>query len=114
MLATEYAGYYNIAPQGEGESDIAFRHRVAGALRDAGHIIEAHEAQQDKRYDADGGDMVMAGIAGALVMALQGKDYGRTGATRIGDEIAAGIVATAPQKPKMSPEEVMLMLAMFG
>lgn len=114
MLATEYAGYYGIAAQGVNESDIDFRHRVAGALRDKGNVIEAHEAQQDKRYDEDGGDMVTSGIVGAVAMALQGKDYGSRGSSRVGDEIAAGVIAQSPPKPKMSVDEVMLMVAMFG
>lgn len=98
MLATEYAKYYKIAPQGESETDAAFTSRVSGALRDAGHIIEAHEVAQNKLYDADGGDNVIAEIAGAVAMALQGKSYGSTGGNRIGDEIAAGVVATSPKR----------------
>jgi hypothetical protein len=53
MLATEYAKYYDIEPQGGDESDNGFMSRVASKLRDMGHIIEAHEAQQNKRYDED-------------------------------------------------------------
>ena len=64
MLATEYAEWYGIEAQGENESDSAFQNRVSGELRKAGHIIEAHEVAQNKRYDASDGDMVMAGIAG--------------------------------------------------
>ncbi len=110
MLATEYAKWYEIEPQKEGESDSAFRDRVSGALRDAGRIIEAHEVAQDKRYDAGDGDMVRTGIMGAMAMALQEKSYGRTGSTLVDDEIAAGVVANA--KPKNS-DPMMALLAMM-
>lgn len=114
MLATEYAKYYNIEAQQSGESDFSFRSWVAGALRDAGCIIEAHEAQQDARWDADNGGEVQTGVMGALAMALHGVDYGRTGETRVGDEIAAGVVASAQPKRQLSPAEVILMLELFG
>ena len=105
MLVAEYAGYYNIAPQAEGESDTNFRHRVAGELRNQGHIIEAHEAQQNARYDESSN--VMDGIAGAMAMALQGVNYGSTGSRLVGDEIAAGAVVRNP-KPEMSMAEIMI------
>ena len=114
MLATEYAKWYNITPQKVNESDSAFRDRVSGALRDAGNIIEAHEVAQDKRWDAeDGGDTVQTGIAGAIALVLAGKDYGRNGSSRVGDEIAAGVVATAPKK-ELDPMSAMLAMLMFG
>ena len=109
MLATEYAKWYDIPAQAEGETDMAFRHRVAGELRDLGHIIEAHEAQQERRWDdPNGGDMVMAGIAGALAMVLQGKSYGSTGVNLVGDDIAAGVIA---QSPKQDIDPMMLLIA---
>lgn len=113
MLATQYAEWYDIEPQKEGESDSAFTSRVSGALRDAGHIVEAHEVHANKRYDEEGSG-AMDGIIGAVAMALQGKSYGKTGYTLVGDEIAAGVVAQAPEEPKMSAAEVMLYMAMFG
>jgi hypothetical protein len=76
-------------------------------------IIEAHEVAQDKRYDEEGGDTVMMGITGAVATALQGRNYGSKGDRRVGDEIAAGVVATQPKRPSMSPEMVMLMMALF-
>jgi len=111
MLATEYAQYYNIASQGEGESDFAFRSRVAGALRDQGRIIEAHEAQQDARYEDS--DTVMTGIVGALAQAMQSVNYGRTGARQVGDDFAAGILIRNP-KPQISPLEALLATLMAG
>ena len=108
MLATDYAKYYNIDAQKDGESDSLFMSRVSGVLRGAGHIIEAHEVAQNKRYDADDGDNVMAGIAGAMAMALRGKDYGRKGYALIGDEIAAGTIALSPKK---DTDPMMLLLA---
>ena len=74
MLATEYAKYYEIDPQHEGESDAAFKSRVSGALRAQGRLIEAHEAYQNERYEES--DDVMTGILGAVAQAMQGIDYG--------------------------------------
>ena len=113
MLATKYAKYYDIPAQLDGESDAAFMARVAGELRNQGRIVEAHEASQNKRYDEDGGDMVMTGLYGAMAMALQGVDYGSTGDTLIGDEIAAGLIATAPKRDT-DPLMALLAMALFG
>ena len=113
MLATEYAKYYNIAAQLDGESDAAFMARVAGELCNQGHLIEAHEASQNKRYDEDGGDMVMTGLAGAMAMLLQGVDYGSTGDNLIGDEIAAGLIVTSPKRDT-DPLMALLAMALFG
>lgn len=112
MIATEYARWLNLPPQAEGESDDTFRSRIAVALRADNRLIEAHEVLQDKRWDEEGSDMVMAGVAGALAMALQGKDYGSTGVRQLGDEIAAGVVATAPAKQRTRAAEIMIMLAL--
>jgi len=105
MLATQYAEYYKITPQTEKESDYNFRHRVAGELRDMGKIIEAHEAQQDERYENS--DSVMAGVAGALAQALQGVDYGVSGVQQVGCDIAAGGIALNPKK-ELSPEMLLM------
>jgi hypothetical protein len=112
MLATEYAEFYGIEPQGDDESDHAFRCRVAGALRDMGHIIEAHEAQQDKRYE-DSQD-VMTGVIGAIAQALQGVDYGSAGEQQIGDDIAAGVITQSDELEDVSPEVALLMIQLFG
>jgi len=55
----------------------------------------------------------MTVITGALAQALQGVDYGSTGERQIGDDLAAGYVIQNP-RPRMSPEEVLLMIALFG
>lgn len=91
MLATRYAEYYGISRQGENESDSSFRYRVAGKLRDMGHLIEAHEAQQDARWDEN--ETVVAGITGALAQMLQDIDYGQSGKQQVGIDIAAGSLA---------------------
>ena len=121
MLATDYAKYYGISPQAEGESDHAFRERVSGALRSQGKLIEAHEAFQDARYDDPGrGGDVQTGIMGALAFALEGRGFRGDpvrpcdGAGQVGDDIAAGTLAQAPKKPQMSPEMALLALALFG
>lgn len=111
MLATEYAEYYGINPQGEGETDEAFRCRVAGELRDLGRIIEAHEAHQDASYDQN--DDVMTGIIGALAQTMQGRNYERSGSRQVGDDIAAGIVARNP-KNDIDPMAALLAVLMFS
>jgi hypothetical protein len=99
MLATEYAQYYGIPAQGEGETDLAFRTRVSGVLRAKGLIIEAHEAYQDSRYEEGyaGSADVMTGVMGAMALALSDRDYGVDGARQVGDDIAAGIIARHPE-----------------
>ena len=109
MLATQYAQWYNIAAQKNDESDTAFVARVSGELRKQGAVIEAHECAQNRRYeDSDDGDFVLAGITGMIAMKMQGVDYGSTGSDLIGDEIAAGIIATSPKK---DTDPVMALLA---
>jgi len=68
MLATEYAEYYKIEAQGEGESDMDFRLRVANALREGGHIVEAQEAYHDQRYEES--DTVISALFGEIGRAL--------------------------------------------
>jgi hypothetical protein len=111
MLATDYAGYYGIAPQGDNETDVAFRSRVSGILRDRGQIIEAHEAYADERYEDS--DNVMTGITGAMAQALHGTNYGSYGVRQIDDDFAVGTIVQNP-KPEIDPMMAMLMVAMFG
>lgn len=111
MLATEYAEYYNIEGQREGESDHAFKGRVAGKLRDMGKIIEAHEAQHDERYENS--EKVMTGVIGAMAQTLQGVDYGSSGERQIGDDIAAGTIAQDLESD-LTPEMALLMVQLFG
>ena len=112
MLAAEYAQYYKIDPQGPRETDDAFKSRVAGKLREMGHLIEAHEAFQDERYEESGD--VMTGIIGAVAQAMQGVDYGhkQDGERQIGDDFAAGVVVQAPKRD----DSLVLLLAalLFG
>ena len=95
MLATGYAEYYGIEPQREDESDKGFRGRVATALRQSGHLVEAHEAYQDARYETS--DDVMTGLFGVVAQALAGTNYG---GDPIGNDLAAGGLV----RHQMSPE----------
>lgn len=113
MLATQYAEWYGIEAQQEGESDSAFVYRLSGELRNQGLLIEAHEVQAGKRWDEDGSTAI-TGVVGALTMALQDVDYGTRGSSRVGDEIAVGTIVQTPEKPSMSPDEVMIYMALFG
>lgn len=83
---------YGLPPQGPAESDYDFRHRIAGQLRDMGKLIEAHEAQQDARWDDEekGGD-VLAGVTGAMAQALTGVDYRVQGEQQVGCDLVAGL-----------------------
>lgn len=94
-ITEQRAQEFGIAPQREGESDFEFRHRVSGALRDQGHIIEAHEAFQNALYDQN--DDVMTGIVGAMAQTLHDIDYGSHGSRQVGDDIAAGAIAQSPR-----------------
>ena len=96
-ITAQRAREFNIAAQEAGESDDAFRHRVSGALRAQGHIIEAHEACQNALYD-DPTANVMTGIFGAMAQMMQGREYRLSdGMRQVGDDIAAGVVAQTPQ-----------------
>jgi hypothetical protein len=79
-----------------------------------GHLIEAHEALQNARWDdpEKGGD-VTSGITGALAQALQGRDYHVHGERQIGCDIAAGMYVLH-KKPDPSAESLLLMVALFG
>lgn len=109
----EHAKYYGITEQAEGETDAEFRGRVAGVLRDQGHIIEAHEIFTGRRYDAEDGQDVVTGIMGALAQAMQGVDYHSTGERRLGDDFAAGTLIQNP-KPEMSAEMALLAVMLLG
>lgn len=104
------AQWFGISPQGEAESNIEFRERVAGELRDKGRIIEAHEAYHNCLYDDPSG-APMTGIIGAVAQVMQGIDYGSSGNRQIGDDIAAGVAATRPPDPDPM---MMLFAVMFG
>lgn len=105
---------YKLAPQGDTEDDYNFRHRIAGELRDMGKIIEAHEAQQDARWDDESkGEDVQAGIMGAMAQALQGVDYHVHGEQQVGCDIAAGMYVKHA-KPKMTADQALLMVMLMG
>lgn len=94
--ARAYGRYHNI-PQAEGEADEAYRNRVAGELRRQGKIIEAHEVASGRRWDdpEQGLGGPMTGIVGAMAQIMNGNEYSPHDPQRqIGDDIAAGIVAT--------------------
>lgn len=106
-IATEYAKIFKIEAKKDEESEADFRGRVAGILRNQNHLIEAHEALNNERYEES--NDVMTGIMGAAAMALQGKDYGSEGEHLIDDEFAAGTIVQAPKKD----EEALLLLALL-
>jgi hypothetical protein len=105
---------FELAPQGADESDSAFRHRIAGELRDMSKVIEAHEAQQNARWDdeATGGD-VLAGVMGALAQAAQGVDFHVHGEQQVGCDLVAGLYVKH-KKPDPSPDSMLLMLDLLG
>jgi len=108
MLATEYAEYHGIEPQGGNETDADFRLRVSNALRANGHIIEAQEAYHDQRYENS--DIVMAGLFGEIGQAL-GKvpQYSAEGThSNEGDKVAAGVVL---QHKRDEPDPAVMLLA---
>jgi len=97
-IPRELARYYNLGPQREGEADVDFRYRVAGA-----------------RYEDEGrgSENVITGLMGAAAFALHGKEYSTDPQRKVDDEFAAGtIVRFAKHDPP--PETILLMLDMFG
>lgn len=113
----ELARHYDIPAQSQTESDTDFRHRVAGALRAAGKIIEAHEAQQNARWDAKGraGESVQDGIMGALAQALQGNPYGNLeGVSQVGADIAAGVLVRDAPRKRAADAALLATLGMVG
>jgi hypothetical protein len=111
--ARDCAEYYQIPGQRENESESAFCARVAGRLREMGHIVEAHEIVTGKRFDEAGGGQVMTGLTGALAMAFQDRQYSHEGRRMLGDDFAAGTIAQ-DGRPKMTPEMALLMVEMLG
>lgn len=116
-VTVQRAEEFGIAGKGEDEGVSAFRHRVAGALREMGHIIEAHEAQTDRLYNDPGNGLLddpMTGIIGAVAQVTGGIDYGSSdGIQQVGDDMAVGTVVRLPEE-KMNPDVTMLMLALMG
>lgn len=100
-LAREYGSDYGIK-QKKGESDYAYRSRLAGELKRQGKIIEAHEAFSGRKYDdpKQGQTGPMSGILGAVAQAMQGKKYSPYDPEQqIGDDIAAGVFVRHERGP---------------
>ena len=114
MSGTDFAQMYakelQIRQQGAQESAENFRLRVSGFLRDQGRIIEAQEVWHNRPYDTS--ELAMTGIYGTVVKALQGIEYSRSGYTKVGDDIAVGVIARKPQ-PEIPPEYALLYLKSF-
>lgn len=107
---------------GDEEGERGFRERVAGELRSAGRVIEAHEVIVGRRYDdPEGGDRVVAGLYGAAAQALgQGPPIAGDPVRQLGDEFALGVLASAPPNPldamfeAFGPGATMDILKAFG
>lgn len=97
-ITAQRANEFGLEPQGEKESDTAFRERISGKLRDMGQLVEAHEAHANALYDDPEGG-AMTGIMGAVSQALQRTNYGSSGSGAVGIDIAAGTVASKPSDP---------------
>jgi hypothetical protein len=112
-ITAQRAEWYKIAPQAQDEADGDFRRRVAGELRAMGHVIEAHEALQNRLYadPGDDGPTVMDGVTGALAHALHGVDWGDR--RRVDDEAVTGAYLRL-KKPDLDPDTAMLMMQIFG
>lgn len=108
-ITTQRAAEFGIETQRPGESDIAFRGRVAGRIRDMGHMIEAHEAQSNMLYNDSSGDP-MTGILGAVAQVMQKRDYHVSGENQIGCDIAAGHYMKNPPRQE---NDAFLMMAML-
>ena len=112
-VGTDYtatlASWHKIEPQRDDEIGSAFRSRVAGVLRGRGHVIEAHEAYQNARYDQS--DDVMSGLMGVVAQALTGGDRSPNNPERqIGDDIASGIIARSPKEDNDGMAALLMMM----
>lgn len=77
--------------QRQDELDVDFQRRIAGALRDMGKLIEAHEALHNARYDSGSDNGVaITGVMGAIAQALQGINYGVSGRPQVECDHVAG------------------------
>ena len=112
-FTAQRAEWFGIDPQGPNENETEFKDRVSGALRDMGHIIEAHEAFHNQLYDevSEGEPGPMVGILGAMAQQMHGKNYGRRGVSQVGDDVAVGMVVEK-SRPEMPPEMALLALLM--
>lgn len=112
-IATMYVGHYGIEPQAEGESNAAFRSRVADVLRRKGLVIDAHEVYVNRYHDEktdDPLDSAMTGITGAVALALSGQN-----SVDMGHDFAAGVYVKTPQRsPEADNALVMLAMLMGG
>jgi len=94
--ARAQGGYLNL-PQGEAESDSAYRSRIAGVLRKNGQFIEAHEVISGRRFDdPEQGELgPMVGIIGAIAQEYNGRRLSPGDPERqIGDDIAYGVIVS--------------------
>lgn len=100
---------------GDEEGERGFRERVAGELRSAGRVIEAHEVIVG-RWRSRRGGAVRGGRAGARAGAADRGDPVR----QLGDEFALGVLASAPPNPldamfeAFGPGATMDILKAFG
>jgi hypothetical protein len=108
MLATEYARYYEIEAQRDGESDEDFRLRVSNALRAMGKIIEAKEAYLNRRYEDS--ESVLDSVAGEIGRAMGViPQYSRPRTHQDeGDKLAAGAIL---RRGKDDPDPMALLFA---
>ncbi len=101
-LVNDYASSLNMTQQ-EGESFKQFQDRVAIELRRQGQIIEAHEVFSGKRWDDENQNPLtgpLAGTIGAIINEGRSKTLHQDDPFRqIGDEIALGATAIAPENP---------------
>ena len=106
----QLADWHRVAPQAEGENESAFKHRVSAELRAQGHMIEAHEAFNNCRYDDPEDSGPMTGILGGVAQAMQGNPYHSGKESQVGDDIAAGIFSQSLRRDDGAAIALMLML----
>ena len=112
--ARTYGEYLGL-PQVEDETDSAYRSRISGVLRAQGRIIEAHEVASGRRYNdpEQGPTGPMVGIMGAVAQALgDRRPYSRNPESQVGDDIAAGVIAT--HEGSSSERTLAAMFDLFG
>lgn len=118
-ITAQRARDFKLMPQGKNENDYNFRDRIAGELREMGHLIEAHEALQNRLYDdPEAGTSVVDGVMGAMAQTMSGVNYrARDGEQQCGFDMAAGALvrhSRPPEERKLESAMLLLLVDAFG
>jgi hypothetical protein len=116
-VPTDLLAYIGDYPKLETESWHGYRQRVSGILREDFRLIEAHEVMSGHRYEegmlGDNGKLgrigtpgnPLTGVFGAIINEGEGGLKAKDGLHQVGDDIAMGVVQSAPKDPMQAMVE---------